>query len=125
MSRDKFCEEIKSKFPAISEKAEKEYFKFWGDVGPEFYSYTWFEALARVINAEMNKGAQPQEFRPLFLAIAYGFKNGSEEVKKTIDVAFVENLYWNVSSNASELHWNHFPEILKELYLGFHRKEPF
>ena len=125
MSRDQFCEEIKSQFPEISAKAEKEYLSFWGDVGPDFYSYTWFEALARVINFQMNKGAQPEEFKLLFSSISTGFLSGAEDVKKAIDVAFVENLFWSVSSKASELHWNHFPDVLKKLYLDFHGKRPF
>ena len=125
MSLDQFCEEMKSKFPSLSEKAEKEYLKFWGEIVPEFYSYTWFNALARVLNTEMNKGVQPEEFKLLFSTIAVSFLNGSEEVKKAIDVSFVENLFWNVSSKASELHWSYFPEVLKKLYLEFHGKNPF
>jgi len=125
MSRDKFCEEVKAKFPIISAKADKEYLRRWGDFKSDLYSYIWFESLANALNAEMNKGILPKEFQELFLFVSSSFLKGDEDIKKAIDVAFFENLYWNVSSTASELHWNHFPGVLQKLYLDFHGKKPF
>ncbi|WP_432720805.1 hypothetical protein R0381_002921 [Jeongeupia wiesaeckerbachi] len=125
MSRDKFCEEIKAKFPTISAKAEKEYIRLWGDFKSELYSYTWFEALAGALNIEMNKGVPPKEYQALFSTVSSRFLSGDVDVKQAIDVAFVENLFWNVSSSASELYWNTLPEVLKDLYLNFHRRKPY
>ena len=125
MLRDQFCAEIKSKFPVISTKAEKLYRHFWRDIGSELYSYTWFESLANAINGEMNKGVNPKEYENFFLVIANAFIHGDDDVKKAIDVAFVENLFFGVSSNASELYWNSLPEVIKNLYFNFHRRRPY
>lgn len=125
MSRDQFCAEIKTKFPVISGKAEKLYRHFWGDIDSELYSYTWFESLANAINSEMNKGTSPKEYRELFLVIGNAFIHGNYDVKKAIDVAFVENLFFGVSSSASELYWNSLPEVIKRLYFDFHKRKPY
>ena len=125
MSRDKFCEEVKAKFPAISAKADREYIRQWGDFETDLYSYSWFESLANALNIEMGKGIPPKDYQDLFSFVSNGFLKGDEDTKNAIDVAFVENLFWNVSSSASELYWNTLPENLKGLYLNFHRKKPY
>lgn len=125
MSRDKFCEEVKAKFPAISAKADREYIRQWGDFETDLYSYSWFESLANALNIEMGKGIPPKDYQDLFSFVSNGFLKGDEDTKNAIDVAFVENLFWNVSSSASELYWNTLPENLKDLYLSFHRKKPY
>jgi hypothetical protein len=123
--RDQFCEDIKAKFPVISAKAEKLYRNFWGDIDSELYSYTWFESLANAVNNEMNRGGSPKEYEELFSTMGNYFIRGSDDVKKAIDVAFVENLFLGVSSNASRLYWDSLPEIIKKLYFDFHRKKPY
>lgn len=125
MSRDQFCAEIKAKFPVISAKAEKQYRHFWGDGDSEFYSYAWFESLANAVNCEMNRGSNPKEYEELFLAIGNAFIRGNEDIKKAIDVAFVENLFFDVPSSASELYWNSLPEVIKNLYFDFHKRKPY
>ena len=125
MSRDKFCEEVKAKFPAISAKADREYIRQWGEFETDLYSYSWFESLANALNIEMGKGIPPKDYQDLFSFVSNGFLKGDEDTKNAIDVAFIENLFWNVSSSASELYWNTLPENLKDLYLSFHRKKPY
>ena len=125
MSRDKFCEEVKAKFPAISAKADREYIRQWGDFETDLYSYSWLESLANALNIEMGKGIPPKDYQDLFSFVSNGFLKDDEDTKNAIDVAFVENLFWNVSSSASELYWNTLPENLKYLYLSFHRKKPY
>ncbi|QEY16508.1 hypothetical protein D0C16_11270 [Cellvibrio sp. KY-GH-1] len=125
MSRDKFCEEVKAKFPAISAKADREYIRQWGDFETDLYSYSWFESLANALNIEMGKGIPRKDYQDLFSFVSNGFLKGDEDTKNAIDTAFVENLFWNVSSSASELYWNTLPENLKDLYLNFHRKKPY
>lgn len=66
MSRDKFCEEVKAKFPAISAKADREYIRQWGDFETDLYSYSWFESLANALNIEMGKGVPPKVYQDLF-----------------------------------------------------------
>ena len=73
----------------------------------------------------MNKKVSPSSYKNLFEEIGRGFSVGEEEVKKAIDVAFVENLFWQVSEKESEVYWAALPENLKSLYLGFHHRLPF
>jgi len=52
------------------------------------------------------------------------FENGNSEVKDCIDVAFVENLFWRVSREGTEIFWKNMPVTLKSLYVGFHGRPP-
>jgi len=125
MTRDEFCSFIKEKFPTISKKADKEYVRRWDDyVDDEYYSYSWFEALANALNSEMNKNIPADNYKELLEFISAVFNSGCEEIKKAIDVAFVENLFWAVYENKSESYWTLLPENLKKLYVDFHGKTP-
>ncbi|OZG75458.1 hypothetical protein BTA51_03540 [Hahella sp. CCB-MM4] len=122
---DSFCKAIKERYPAIATMADSEYTRLWGDFADEeFYSYSWFEVLARALNKEMCGDVPPSEYRDLLVDISNSFKSGDREVRNCIDVAFVENLFWQVPELQTENYWNALPEVLKELYLQFHRKAP-
>lgn len=122
---DEFCTSIKEQYPAISAKADIEYARQWDDdTESEFYSYTWFHALANAINAEMRKGAPVGEYIGLFESISAKFSVGDEDIRKCIDVSFVENLFWQVSAEKSAIYWNALPEKLRALYVGFHHQTP-
>jgi len=125
MTRDEFCSLVKEKYPEISKKADKEYLRRWDDyVDDEYYSYSWFEALANALNSEMNKDIPADNYKELFELISTVFDTGCEEIKKAIDVAFVENLFWAVYENKSECYWALLPENLKKIYVNFHGKTP-
>ncbi len=125
MSRDNFCNAIKVKFPDISAKADVEYARVWDDfTDSEYYSYSWFEALANALNDEMCKGISAEMYEELFALISNYFESGDEEIRKCIDVAFVENLFWRVSVNQSRSYWDLLPGNLKDLYFEFHRRTP-
>lgn len=123
--RDKFCKTIKERYPEISEKADAEYLKQWGEYDdPEYYSYSWFESLANVLNKQMYWSVPAEKFSELFADICSAFNSGDEDVKKCIDVAFVENLYWQVAPEKAKNYWNIMPETLKKLYVNFHHRTP-
>ena len=125
MTRDDFCNTIKDKFPEISEKANHEYVRIWGDfMDSEYYSYSWFEALANAINEEMHKGTPVDVYAGLIKFISSSFESGGEEIKRAIDVVFVENLFWNVPETKAKSYWEFLPGNLKDLYVEFHHKAP-
>lgn len=125
MNLDDFCKSVKRKFPDISAKADKEYARLWGDfTDTEYYSYSWFEALANVLNGEMRKETPPEDYSDIFGIISGSFESGGPEIKKAIDVAFVENLFWQVPEVNSESYWEVLPQNLKDLYVGFHHRTP-
>lgn len=123
-SRNKFCSELKARFPEVGKLADLEYQKRWPEYDDDFYSYTWFEALANALNSEMQKNVEPERYSDLFEFIRSSYMTGSKDVKKTIDVAFVENLFWQISSKKAKPYWEELPDILKDLYFDFHRRRP-
>ena len=72
----------------------------------------------------MKKEVPVSEHTALLSSISANFESGDEDVKKCIDVSFVENLFWQVSEKKSASYWKALPENLKELYIGFHHRTP-
>ena len=94
-----------------------------GNLDPDF-AYSWFESLAKALNSEMLKGISLKTHEPVFNFINQALVGCSKEVRTCIDVAFVENLFWQVPSLKAELYWQELPQPLKELYVGFHHRTP-
>jgi len=123
--RDEFCKAIKEGYPAISGKADMEYSRLLDDhMDSEYYSYSWFEALANALNKEMCKDVSTSDYSKLFAAISTNFDAGDEAIKKCIDVAFVENLFWQVPGCNAGSYWEILPKNLRALYVNFHNREP-
>lgn len=120
---DAFYLAVRANFPELSVDADREYLKYWGenyDIDP----YSWFQSLAKAVNAEMQMGLGVAQIDAIFKYIDDAFLRGSEEVKNCIDVSFVENLFWRVAPQKAEPYWQILPEALKRLYLGFHAQPP-
>jgi hypothetical protein len=125
MDLDEFCESIKKKYPEISSKADTEYDKYWNSiVKTDFSSYSWFESLANALNSEMKKKVSIEKYKVLLETIGKEYRVGVDEVKKAIDVAFVENLFWQVSASDASIYWEALPKNLQALYVGFHSHTP-
>lgn len=124
-SRNAFCKFIKERYPVLAAKADTEFERLWGDfVDDEYYSYSWFEALANALNQEMKRGVGASECEELLSVISANFESGDDDVRQCIDVAFVENLFWQVSPDRSAAYWMALPENLKCLYIDFHSRSP-
>ncbi|WP_078118504.1 DUF7674 family protein [Thiosocius teredinicola] len=125
MDLDGFCQEIKDRFPEISAKADRWYTLRWDDLtDTEYYSYSWFEALANALNGEMRKETDPALYGALLKVISNAFESEGAEIAKAIDVAFVENLFWEVPEHQAASYWAALPRGLKELYVNFHHRTP-
>jgi len=125
MTLDEFHKYIKQRFPEVSERADVLYDDYWNSlVKVEFSAYSWFESLANAINSDMRKQVNSDQYIDLFEHVRHSYMVGDEDTKKTVDVAFVENLFWNVPREESKHYWHMLPELLKELYINFHRKGP-
>jgi hypothetical protein len=114
---------VRAKFPALRETADKIHVRQWGELAPEF-AYSWFESLAYALNGEMSRQVDFSVHERLFGYISGVFPGAAEPVRKCIDVAFVENLFWQVPSAKCAPYWERLPPRLRELYLDFHRREP-
>ncbi len=125
MNRDEFCQKIKVEFPEVSARADKWYTHQWGDfTDTEYYSYSWFEALANALNEEMRKEIAPERYAKLLQVISLAYEAKDEKIRQAIDVAFVENLFWQVPESKCESYWEALPQNLKVLYEGFHHRTP-
>lgn len=121
MDLDKFCENIRSQYLEVSRRADRDYDYYWNRlVQMEFSPYSWFESLARAINSDMLANELAEKHAELFQTISKEFSVGTKKVRNAIDVAFVENLFWQVPADKAKNYWEILPENLKELYLGFH-----
>ena len=116
--------EFRAKFPGVTKKADEEHIRIWGEIDLKF-AYSWFESLAKALNAQMIEGAPVATYKPAFEFIRSKYINGDGAIKNCIDVAFVENLFWQVPPEKAEPYWNALPDILKELYTEFHKSKPF
>jgi hypothetical protein len=116
-------EECRKTFPDITKKADVEHVQQWGELSKEF-AYSWFENLANAINREMLNEIPAKEYKDLFEFMRSQFMFGEEKVKNCIDVAFTENLFWNVPKDKANDYWVLFPDILKDLYVNFHHRKP-
>jgi hypothetical protein len=114
----------REQFPALAEKADRLYFKYWHEQPSEEGAYSWFESVANALNEEMRRDACLAECAGFFNFVARTLSAASDEVKQCIDVSFVENLFWRVPPAKATAYWKILPPPLKALYLGFHAQPP-
>lgn len=118
-----FYRATRERFPLIVKLADKQHVADGWDLNDEF-AYSWFQSLANLLNANMRKEAGLDICEMVFEYMRQQYLDGSPEVRNCIDVSFVENLFWQVSSKKAKSYWLNMPDVLKDLYLGFHAKPP-
>ncbi|WP_370977854.1 hypothetical protein [Agaribacterium sp. ZY112] len=116
-------EEFRIEFPDIIAKADSIHVKQWGSLDPD-YAYSWFESLANALSGEMRKGITPTHCRGFFEYFRKKYLFEGDDIKNFIDVAFAENLFWQVSKEKSVPYWKQLPDTIKSLYKDFHGKAP-
>lgn len=122
MSIDDLFAEVHDSFRTIAEAADRHYERQFGADSP-VYAYSWFESLANALNLEMSRGIDPKTHRGLLARLERAL-NSSEEVFRCLDVAFVENLFWQVPAAKAEPYWELLPVRFKALYQDFHHRTP-
>lgn len=114
---------IRVRYPTSAERADKEHLRRYGELRPEL-AFVWLESLAATVNAGMSWKTPNPEHTSLFRDIASAFREGTEEIRRCIDVSFVENLFWEVPAEKVQAHWQSLPSVLQELYVAFHKRTP-
>ncbi|WP_444939351.1 DUF7674 family protein [Microbulbifer sp. JMSA002] len=121
MNLDDYYKSVKTRFPEVSTRADKLYDSYWNSlVKMEFSSYSWFESLANAVNGAMLKGTPSEEVVSMLVDIGHAYTQGEDDLQNAIDVAFVENLFWQVPKDKSKPYWEKLPGNLQDLYVGFH-----
>lgn len=123
MPVDNLYSDFRATFPEVTRLADREHIREWDYVEPEM-AFSWFESLAKAINLEMSKAAPIEKYLPVFEFFRKSFMLGAQDEKKCIDASFVENLFWGVDKEKKETYWLALPDVLKELYIAFHGREP-
>ena len=119
-----FYLEARDKFPTLAEKADREYFKDWGEQPSADNAYIWFHSVANALNKEMRRGTCLEDCDAFFDFVTRVFDSASVEVKQCIDVSLVENLFWRVQPAKAAAYWDLLPSKLQALYVGFHNTTP-
>lgn len=115
--------DVHLRFPSAAAKADILFANDWGEFLPE-YSYSWFEKLAYALNVEMKNGIAFSEHKQLFDFLDAVLQDSSDEVKNCLDVAFTENLFWQLAKDKAAPYWSGLPVSIKSFYLAFHGKPP-
>ncbi|WP_431478581.1 DUF7674 family protein [Massilia eburnea] len=114
----------RERFPALAQKADRKYLKYWNEQPLAAEPYSWFESAANALNDDMQREDSLVECSQFFEFVTNVFASASEEVRQCIDVSFVENLFWQVPPAKAAAYWSKLPPPLQTLYLGFHNKPP-
>lgn len=122
MSPEDLKAQVHQKFPQIALAADHRHAKYWGDCPPDG-AHSWLESLANALNDEMRGRVAAAVHLPLMQHIENAL-DSSEEVYRCVDVAFVENLYWQIGGERAAPYWALMPTRLRKLYLGFHPRPP-
>ncbi|GAA5445473.1 hypothetical protein Misp06_03676 [Microbulbifer sp. NBRC 101763] len=76
------------------------------------------------MNSEMKNKVAADNYQALLETISSEYEHGESGIMKAIDVAFLENLFWQVNSDNARPYWEVMPKNLKWLYVGFHGQAP-
>lgn len=123
MSVEEMYEDFRSQYPEWTKSADARHIEILG-AGEAEGAFLWFESLASALNAQMGIPEKRAEISVIFRYFEKCFCIGSNEVKKCIDVSFVENLFWDVRPNNAIPAWADLPKKLQQLYVDFHSQPP-
>lgn len=120
---DNLYEVVREKFPEVTGRADDEHIRLYDEIDPEMDAL-WFESLANALNLEMKTWAPAEQYQDLLNFFSAQYRDGSAETKRSIDVSFVENLFWQVPAERVVPYWNIMPSNLQALYINFHGHNP-
>jgi hypothetical protein len=114
---------IRKGYKEISAKADTFHLRRYNSLD-DGLEYLWFESLADAINDSMLTKQPSAYFLKLCQSLEQAYKYGDPAVKTCIDVAFVENLFWEVPIREAKPYWAVFPRTFQTLYTDFFGRPP-
>ena len=104
---------IRDAFPVAAARTDEWMRDRWEE--PDEAPHIWVEAFADQTNEAALSGDWPViREHTEFMADAY--RTGSSSVRSLVDVAYAENLMWNVEDAAKVIAWPHVAIEVRELY---------
>ncbi len=117
-----FLEALRAVFPDQAKNTDISYFHKWEAIG-EIALSLWLEDFAHVTNILMNQGEE-KIVQSLFDYIDKNYQRSSPDLRKQIDVGYVENLFWKTTEQGAEMGWSLLSLRLQKLYINFHGRSP-
>ncbi|MCU7931796.1 MAG: hypothetical protein KZQ90_13430 [Candidatus Thiodiazotropha sp. (ex Codakia rugifera)] len=120
-----FVSEVREAFPESAARADALMVRrgYESDEITEMYTM-WLSAFADITGEEMV--AEATYVVELHFAFFSGvYENGSDRVRRLVDVGYVENLFWRIPKEVCARFWPSMPVNLQQLYVGFHGSPPF
>jgi hypothetical protein len=112
-------EEFRSLHPELTNAADIRHIEIWDSVSDET-AFLWFESLAATLNVKMGHADERAKISLAFMYFDKKFRTGNMEIKRCINVSFVENLFWQVPPRNAAPVWATLPKSLQQLYVDFH-----
>jgi len=112
----KVVQRIRQRFPEEARRTD-EWQTERGWEGPELDEapHLWVEAFAdRTTEAALAGNWSAVTAQTEFMAVEY--RNGSEPIRNLVDVAYAENLMWNLEDSAKLATWPYLAPVIQDLY---------
>jgi hypothetical protein len=107
---------IRQRFPDDAARTDEWHMdRGWEKTELDEAPHLWVEAFAdRTTEAARAANWSVVEDHTEFMAAAY--RSGSDAVKKLVDVAYAENLMWDLEDSAKVAAWPYVDEVVRDLY---------
>jgi hypothetical protein len=107
---------LRQRFPEEARRTDEwQMGRGWEGLELEEAPHIWVEAFAdRTTEAARAANWSAVKDHTEFMAAEY--RNGSDPVKKLIDVAYAENLMWNLEDSAKVVAWPYVDKAVQGLY---------
>jgi hypothetical protein len=107
---------IRQRFPEEARRTDEWHMdRGWEGLELDEAPHLWVEAFAdRTTEAARAANWSAVKHHTEFMAAEY--RNGSDFVKKLVDVAYAENLMWNLEDSAKVVVWPYVDKVVQDLY---------
>jgi hypothetical protein len=107
---------IRHRFPEEAKQTDQWHMdRGWEEVELEEAPHLWLEAFAdRTTEAARASNWTAVAAHTEFMAAEY--VTGADPVKKLVDVAYAENLMWNLEDSAKIVAWPYVAQVVQKLY---------
>lgn len=107
---------IRRRFPEEARRTDEWHMeRGWEEVELDDAPHLWIEAFAdRTTEAARATNWSTVRDHTEFMAEEY--RRGSDPVKKLIDVAYAENLMWDLEDSAKLVAWPYLSQVVRDLY---------
>jgi hypothetical protein len=107
---------IRQRFPEEARRTDEwQTDRGWEELELEEAPHIWIEVFAdRTTEAARAANWSAVKDHTEFMAAEY--RSGSDSVKKLVDVAYAENLMWNLEDSAKVVAWPYVDKVVQDLY---------